>query len=79
MSYQMIILKPNTRSYSLLHGDCCNILTMSIDLVAFILTQRHALLVFTLGFRFPYYVHYVFTKPTAFSLCVTVALQEVVK
>jgi len=31
-----------------------------------------------LGFRFTFSLYYVSTKPTAFSSCVTVKLQEVV-
>jgi len=32
-----------------------------------------------LGFRFTFCLYYVSTKPTAFSSCVTVMLQEVVE
>ena len=32
-----------------------------------------------LGFRLTFYVYYVSTKPNAFSLCVTVMLQEIIE
>jgi len=34
------INQPSTRSYTLLHHDCFNVLT-NIDLIAFILTWSH--------------------------------------
>jgi len=40
LSYQMLI-KPSTTRYALLHHVCLNGLT-DTDLIAFILTRRHA-------------------------------------